>query len=139
MTYGLPSRSDGARCDSGLAPLRRHFRVRPGEFAVGPGWYRLVRRCHDAVVAEFPDYELLAVKQKYAVLAFQAFPRPWRPGGDWTTDESERLDDLVQSYQDASAEVCERCGDSGTLRTQRPIWLTLCAGCDLVVRPDAAF
>ncbi|MGW2562502.1 hypothetical protein ACWCXB_25265 [Streptomyces sp. NPDC001514] len=88
-------------------------------------------------MAEFPDYELLAVKQKWAVLAFQAHPRPWKkPGGDWTVAESARLGELVQRFRRLSATVCERCGEAGGLRDSRPIELTLCDACDSAVGPD---
>jgi hypothetical protein len=54
-------------------------RVRDFELFVGDGWRDLVLACHRDVVAEFPQYELLAVKEKFGALAFQAFPRRWRP------------------------------------------------------------
>ena len=84
----ITTMSNGTPAD--LAALVPHFRsvrqrgAQAGQathytFAIEPGWWSIVRRCHDDVVAAFPDYELLAVKQKYGVLAFQCFPRPWRP------------------------------------------------------------
>ena len=56
--------------------LRTHARAKDLVPYVGDGWLALVRACHEAVVAEFPNYELLAIKQKYGELAFQAFPTP---------------------------------------------------------------
>lgn len=103
--------SDGT--EAGLEPVRRHFRGPGCRIDVGPGWRSLVLACHAAVVAEFPEYELLAVKQKWAVLAFQAFPRPWRPGGDWTLAEAARLGELVSEFSGRSETVCERCGAVG--------------------------
>ncbi|MDX3214618.1 hypothetical protein PV318_03530 [Streptomyces sp. ME02-6991-2B] len=122
--------------DAELEPLRRHFRYPSSGFNVGPGWRRIVLRCHEAVVAEFPEYELVAVKQKWAALAFQAFPRPWKPGGNWTHAEADRFDALVDEFTAASEHVCERCGKAGTLRETRPIELTLCDVCESVVGPD---
>jgi hypothetical protein len=119
-----------------LEPLRRHFRNPPEDLFLGPGWWDLVLRCHDSVVSEFPEYELLAVKQKWAQLAFQAFPRPWKPGGDWTRDESRRLDDLIGPFVEVSRRTCERCGDPGLLRETRFIELTLCDGCEAAVPAD---
>ncbi|MGW1027561.1 hypothetical protein ACWD4J_28345 [Streptomyces sp. NPDC002577] len=119
-----------------LEPLRRHFRDPSSSCGVGPGWRSIVLGCHEAVVAEFPEYELLAVKQKWATLAFQAFPRPWKRGGNWTHDEADRLDALVAEFMAASEYVCERCGSAGTLRETRPIELTLCDECESVVGPD---
>jgi len=121
---------------SELEPVRQHFREPSYEFDVGPGWRSLVLRCHEAVVAEFPEYELLAVKQKWAGLAFQAFPRAWKEGGNWTTEELDRLEDLVDEFMVASAHVCERCGNAGSLRETRLIELTLCDACESVVGSD---
>ncbi|MFF0105609.1 hypothetical protein [Streptomyces hirsutus] len=119
-----------------LEPLRRHLRDPSFEFDVGPGWWALVLRCHEAVVAVFPEYELLAVKQKWAALAFQAFPRPWKRDGNWTSDEAVRLNALVAEFTAASEHICERCGNPGTLRETRPIELTLCGACESCVGPD---
>lgn len=121
---------------SPAAPYRGHFRDPAWHVDVGPGWHPLVLRCHEAVVAEFPEYELLAVKQKWAVLAFQAFPRPWKPGGNWTHDEADRLDALVDAFTALIARVCERCGGAGALRETRPVELTLCDDCEDAVGPE---
>jgi GNAT superfamily N-acetyltransferase len=116
-----------------LEPLRAHFRSPDGVFDVGPGWRRLVLECHRAVVAEFPGYDLVAVKQKWAALAFQAFPRPWRSEGDFPGAEYRRLGGLIDPFVKRSRAVCERCGAVGTLRTGRRIELTLCEECELLV------
>jgi hypothetical protein len=76
------------------------------------------------------------VKQKWAALAFQAFPRPWERGGNWTSDEADRLRALLDEFREASEHVCERCGDVGSLRETRPIELTLCDLCESVIGPD---
>ncbi|WP_351233959.1 hypothetical protein [Streptomyces sp. NPDC002133] len=119
-----------------LERVRRHFRDPSYRFAVGPGWLPLVLRCPEAVVAEFPDYELLAVKQKWATLAFQARPRRRTSGGDWTPAESTRLGELVERFRRLSARVCERCGAAGTLRERRPVERTLCDRCDAEMGTD---
>ena len=64
-----------------IGKLRPHSRR--GEFDaawVGEGWRPLVEACHEQLQAAFPEYELLAIKQKYGQLAFQAFPRTWVEG-----------------------------------------------------------
>lgn len=115
---------------SGLEPLVRHARGQNIGIYIGPGWFDLARACHDAASSEFPDYELLAVKQKYARLEFQVFPRTWTPGGSWTSDEARRLDDLIEPLQERSESICERCGQPGHERDSRPIMLTLCDCCE---------
>ncbi|MFF7248283.1 hypothetical protein ACFZBU_30730 [Embleya sp. NPDC008237] len=119
-----------------LEPLRRHLRHASGEFWIGPGWYHLALRCHEALVAEFPDYELLAVKQKWAALTVQAFPRPWTPNrADWTSAEATRLRVVTAEFNRLSRTVCENCGRPGSLRTTRYLHLTLCDDCETSVPP----
>ncbi|GGJ99376.1 hypothetical protein GCM10011583_33580 [Streptomyces camponoticapitis] len=120
--------------EGAMSEVRRHFRDPSVEIDVGPGWLELVLECHRAVAAEFPEYELLAVKQKWASLAFQAFPRPWRLGGNWTDAESERLDEVIEVFARRSETVCERCGADGSERASRPVLLVLCDRCESRVR-----
>ncbi|MGW6011437.1 hypothetical protein [Streptomyces sp. NPDC055210] len=119
--------------DDVLAPLRRHVSDPSYQFDVGTGWRRLVLECHQAVVAEFPEYEILAVKQKWAVLSFQARPRTRRRGGSWTDAEDERLQTLIDAFTDRSEAICERCGAHGSLRESRRIDLVLCDQCEPLV------
>lgn len=122
--------------DAVLEPLRRHLRNPSAEFWIGPGWYQLALRCHEAVAEEFPDYELLAVKQKWAALAFQANPHPWTPNGTaWTRAESTRLHAVTGEFDRISRTVCESCGRPGTLRGMRRLRLTLCDACERTVPP----
>ncbi|MFC8078508.1 hypothetical protein ACFUN8_23560 [Streptomyces sp. NPDC057307] len=120
----------------GLDQVLRHFRNPPGVVRVGPGWRELVLACHQAVVVEFPEYELLAVKQKWASLAFQAFPRPWERGGNWTDVEYERFHALIEVFARRSEAVCERCGADGSRRESRRIELVLCDPCESRVPAD---
>ncbi|OUC95029.1 hypothetical protein CA983_34105 [Streptomyces swartbergensis] len=110
--------------------MRRHLRDPSYDFDVGPGWRRLVLECHQAVVAEFLEYELLAVKQKWGSLCFQAFPRPWKHGGNWTGAESARVSAVTEAFADRSEGICERCGAAGSLRESRRILLVLCDRCE---------
>jgi hypothetical protein len=116
-----------------LGPVRCHFRDPSYEVDMGPGWWRLVLECHRAVVAEFPEYELLAVKQKWGALTFQAFPRAWKPGGNWTDAEYERLEAITDAFAGRSEGVCERCGADGSLRESRRVRLVLCGRCETLV------
>ncbi len=116
--------------------------AQPFRFEIGPGWIGLVRDCHDALVAEFPQYELRAVKQKVAELAFQAWPRSRGPreawGSDapnWTEAEYRQLCRIEDRFAVRSQSICERCGGPGILReTRQPIWdMTLCDPCEAAV------
>ncbi|MYS80243.1 hypothetical protein [Embleya scabrispora] len=119
-----------------LEPLRRHLRYPSSEFWIGPGWYQLALRCHEVLVAEFPDYVLFAVKQKWAALVVQADPRPSTPNGaDWTKEEAGRLRAVTAEFDRLSRAVCESCGRPGTLRGTRHLRLTLCDDCETAVPP----
>jgi len=122
----------GNRSDPGLlAELRRRARVGPElEIFVDDGWLPLVRQCHAALIEVLPEYELLAVKEKYGALAFQAFPRPWVPGGNWTDEESDLVEQITDAAAAWSALVCEHCGLPGELREDREHLRTLCDQCD---------
>ena len=106
--------------------LRLHAR-HPEDFTVfvGPGWIDLVERCHTSLVTEYPRYELLAVKEKYGRLSFQAFPRPWSQPVPWTDNEHRRVDDICDGFGDESETVCEACGAPGAMRDARQHTLTL--------------
>lgn len=115
-----------------IRQLRAHVRGDRFEVAwVGEGWRVLVQECHQRLEHEFPDYELLAVKQKEGVLAFQAFPRPSKQGEpQWTSDEFRRLGAITSQAQKSSESVCEWCGSPGNLREERSYIVTLCDDCD---------
>ncbi|WP_055619905.1 hypothetical protein [Streptomyces sp. JHA19] len=125
--------------DDAFEPVRRHGRGPSYTVDVGPGWRHLVLECHEALVAEFPGYEMLAVKKKWGALAFQAFPRPWQPGGNWTSAEHARLDAIIEAFARRSEEICERCGAAGALRETRRIHLTLCDACEAEVPEHGHF
>lgn len=76
---------------------------------------------------------LLAVKQKWGTLAFQALPRPWKPGGKWTYAERARLDAVTEAFADRSEDICERCGGDGSLRESRRVHVVLCDRCESLV------
>ncbi|WP_354697263.1 hypothetical protein DSM112329_02886 [Paraconexibacter sp. AEG42_29] len=123
-----------------LADLRKHA-VDGGTFEmyVGDGWLRLVRECHEAVVRRFPDYELHAVKEKYAELAFQAFPGPREnyPGGSWPLAEMAAVDELTDLFRERSATICEACGSPGEWRDHNGHEVTLCGRCSARVNESS--
>jgi hypothetical protein len=123
---------DPANSPDLVAALKERSRGKDYEVVwVGEGWRGLVDECHKALVADFPEYELLAVKQKFGVLAYQAFPRPWVEGErGWTQDEAASVNTITEMAQSKSQSVCEWCGAEGWLRDNRSVWLTLCNACE---------
>jgi hypothetical protein len=116
-----------------LAALRPHGHRADFEVVfVGAGWRDLVLECHRRIEAVFPDYELLAVKEKFGQLEFQAFPRPRIKATPnlWTSEELSALHAITDDVRERSSAVCERCGDRGVLREERGHILTLCNSCD---------
>jgi hypothetical protein len=112
--------------------LRRHGRGGDFEVAwVGEGWRSLVEECHARLSGAFPDYELLAIKQKHGVLSYQAFPRPWVDGErSWSADEAAESGTIIDEFVVRSETVCEWCGAVARLRDWRTVELTLCDRCD---------
>jgi hypothetical protein len=115
-----------------IADLRPHARRYEFDVAwVGEGWRPLVQECHRRLSAVFPDYELLAIKQSWGVLAFQAFPRqPAKGETRWSPAEAAELRAIVEEFRARSETVCEWCGADARLRDWRTIELTLCDGCE---------
>ncbi|WP_449342545.1 hypothetical protein [Streptomyces aurantiogriseus] len=73
------------------------------------------------------------MKQKWGSLAFQAFPRPWQHGGNWTDAEHARLHAVTDAFADRSEGICERCAANGSLRESWRILLVLCDRCETLI------
>jgi hypothetical protein len=119
---------DPANSPELIASLEDHAR-QPWERVawVGEGWKELVAECHERLLAQFPTYELLNIKQKYGRLEFQAFPRTWSSSGNsWTTQEYAALKAITDVVGARSETICEWCGAHGVLRDDREYWATLC-------------
>ena len=115
-----------------MASLRPHWREPVANVAwVGEGWRDLVWNCHRRVEERFPNYELLAIKQKWGILAFQAFPAPWRERkSTFIPTASRELEKLLAPVIAQSERTCEWCGSDANLREGRELQLTLCDACD---------
>jgi len=115
-----------------IGRLRGHGRDRQFEVAwVGEGWRDLVATCHARLETVFPDYELLSVKQKFGVLAYQALPHRWVAGETrWSTQEYDDVQEITEEFRVQSETTCEWCSAPGRLREWRALLLTLCDPCD---------
>jgi hypothetical protein len=122
-------RSNSADLIDRLRPHARHPDWDTAE--VGEGWRRLVEECHERLSAVLPDYELIAIKQKEGVLAYQAFPRRLRSAGEhWARQERHDLGAITDDIRLRSEAICEWCGAPARLRKWRTWVLTLCGTYD---------
>lgn len=85
---------------------------------VGPGWYGIVSRLVDDLLALGWDGSVLQVKEKFGGLRFYI-------GGG-----SDTVHDRILAAEEESYKTCEECGGPGILREERFWRLTLCEGCN---------
>ena len=82
--------------------------------SVGKGWAQMIHTLFDA---KPKDTRVHQVKEKFGGLRFYV-------GG--TTD---MFHNLIDDMENASYTICETCGNSGSLRTERSWVKTLCDDC----------
>lgn len=84
-----------------------------GFFAIGPGWYGLVKELIEKAVDAGWDRQICQVKEKFGGLRF------------YINGASDEVWSLIREAEEKSYEICEVCGEPGELR---PIgwYSTLC-------------
>lgn len=93
--------------------------VEYGGIDCGDGWYPLIRElCRDitevyATAGQPVDVVVQQVKEKYGQLRFYCRASLW-------------IEELIETYEERSAQVCEVCGMAGCLRAELPWIQTLC-------------
>lgn len=96
-----------------IEDLRPHWRQPAADVVfAGEGWRPIIEKCHLAIKREFPDYELLSIKQREGILAYQAFPR----ANGAESERLGRLEEVIEPFLVLSETTCEYCGARGTLR-----------------------
>lgn len=114
------------------------------ELDVGPGWRPLLAELHAELTAAGIRYEALQVKEKWGILrVYISTDSAWHPTFDLTvpgqgtitgtieegSEPWRRGMEIVHAAEERSRVICEDCGDTGVLRTDR-FWLrTLCDAC----------
>jgi len=86
-------------------------------FPVGIGWYPLVKKLIEDIIAICPDVEVSQVKEKFGGLRFYIY------GG---TDE---VYELIDKAEKESFTICENCGSEEDVTTEGGWLLTLCRVC----------
>lgn len=98
-------------------------------FTCGEGWYDLIDKLSAKLESEIvklkeegiPEEELPAavqVKEKFGLVRF------------YMTTETDKMRKLIDEAEEKSSTICECCGKSGSLRTDRYWIKTLCNSCN---------
>lgn len=120
----------------------------------GDGWFELLRELCAEITSVYEqegmpvDLVVMQVKEKFATLRFyyhregrnpglQALDFLGGPSLRLRPNQSEldrKISDVVSKYEEKSGTVCERCGKSGSVRTDLRWLLTLCDDCYAAIK-----
>jgi len=96
----------------------------PHCIAVDEGWIGLVNELFDELVKTGVPFRIVQIKEKFGGLRFYyEDDRMLDPEKAW------EIDRLVNLYEQKSQDICERCGNPGSLRTINRWLVTLCDDC----------
>jgi hypothetical protein len=105
-----------------LLDLLEHIPVEWGRhLRVSKGWYPLIVKTHQLLLELDPDYEAYQVKEKFGGLRFY---HGLSAGIDSSLGWAVEVAAEIESYQ-----ICEECGQPGTLHKDTSYWQTLCEPC----------
>lgn len=97
---------------------------------VFPGWWGLLDKYLPQIWAIDPDCDVI-VKEKYGLLRIR--PYEVKKGLSW-----KAFRPIYIEAEEASATVCEICGEPGCVRTDQAWWQTLCDRC-AAMEPDERY
>jgi hypothetical protein len=86
----------------------------------GPGWAGILDGLHHELVRRDPGYRILQVKEKLGGMRIYA---------QFDGSVADECHALVRDAETRASRTCERCGQVGRLREDRPWLLTLCDEC----------
>ena len=81
---------------------------------IGEGWYPLVKKLIEDLLAAGWDKEICQIKEKFGGLRF------------YVRKSSDEINMLIRDAERASYTICERTGKPGELRRDIGWWQTLC-------------
>lgn len=94
--------------------------------SIDAGWHPLVITTDQQLARLDPDYRVLQIKEKVGTLRYYCRAT----GEDPVPGLLDAMDAITDGAERASAIVCERCGEPGTLHQSRHGRVkTLCAAC----------
>jgi hypothetical protein len=82
-------------------------------FETGDGWLELLKECFSRLVSLGEECEILEVKEKFGTLRIYA-------------NASQEANTIIEEYEARSEQICEECGQPGTLRKQTGWYRTTC-------------
>lgn len=85
------------------------------------GWWPLIEKMHNELIALDPDYRIYQVKEKFGGLRLYFCPS--------NPDMSQQMQDIANYYERRSFSVCEMTGDPGQLMVNNGRFRTLCKAC----------
>lgn len=87
--------------------------------SVGKGWHPLLwALCEELAGMGLPEgFRVVQVKEKFGGLRF------------YVSGATREIRDVIDRAEACSYTVCERCGEPGTVRSNRSWILTLCDAC----------
>lgn len=104
-----------------LVELDPYFVGGVAEFAIGPGWSKIVLDLHHEMVKVEPEYKILQVKEKFGGLRY------------YTEPSTEAMRVLTLHAERKAWCTCYECGASGEVR---PLgggsFITLCDVCEAI-------
>lgn len=94
-------------------------------FECGKGWYPLIEELFDELQEkinnnpEYSDFKIVQVKEKWARLTI------------YGNHYYKELEDLISEYENKSLTVCERCGSTENVSTEKikGWYTTICKSC----------
>jgi hypothetical protein len=77
-------------------------------FECGDGWFDLLCDCCDELYKVDPQIMATQIKEKFGTLRFYYHPSDYKL--------SDKLDHIINTYEEISSKTCEICGEPGTLK-----------------------
>lgn len=98
---------------NGFYPDRPNI-VSSGICSTGNGWFGIVKRLIEDLIALGWNKEICQIKEKFGGLRF------------YINEGSDQMHARINEAEKESYLICEKCGEPGEHRTDRGWWATLC-------------
>lgn len=89
------------------------------------GWFNLLDELIGKIVKAEPKTEAVQIKEKYGILKV------------YVTKGSQKVENLIDKYEEKSSKVCEDCGKSGKLHDIEGWLYTVCDECKKIIEKES--